>query len=242
MSVFNPHTFASSVLGQYLDLDAAFGAQCHDLWLAQLYALGGRPGEGHAPGNGDTVNVFYQFPEYRPRLTELFEKHNGVAGIQAGDILFWRRGVWYPGSHTAMATGSVVGELVPVITQNPGPVQHAKLITRDLVGYLRPRVLSGAPAPKPPTPISPEEDDMATKNTGTFHQEAKSKYWVYVILNTESGFFHKVTPSATNVKMKTEDLARYAAAYDLAGGGFFLTSESEAQQASYRCAEVRARK
>lgn len=114
--------------------------QCHDLWLWLLYKLGGRPGEGYAPGNGDTVNVFTSFP-YKPRLAELFTKHDGTAGIRKGDILFWRRGVWFPGSHVAIADGPAVGELVPTITQNPGPVKRANLITRDLVGYLRPRAL-----------------------------------------------------------------------------------------------------
>lgn len=130
--------------GKYLDLDGAPRAapyQCHDLWLWLLYLVGGQPGEGYAPDD-DTVSVFYQFP-YRPRLAQLFTKHDGVAGIRKGDVLFWRRGVWYPGSHTAVALGPVQGELVPCLTQNPGPVRRANLITRDLAGYLRPRAFAG---------------------------------------------------------------------------------------------------
>lgn len=139
--VFNPKEFADARVGQYIDKDGfppEHPWQCHDIWIDQLYTMGGTPGDGHAPGNGDTVNVFYQFGTHRPGLTKLFRKVEGTAGIQAGDVLFWKRGTWYPGSHTAMATGPVEGELVPTLTQNPGPAKRAKLITRDLVGYLRP--------------------------------------------------------------------------------------------------------
>lgn len=138
---FDPKAFADSLVGKWVDKDGfppEHPWQCHDIWLAELHELGGKPGDGHAPGNGDTVNVFYQFGKHRPGLTKLFRKVNGAAGIQAGDVLFWKRGAWYPGSHTAMATGPVHGELVPTLTQNPGAAKRANLITRDLVGYLRP--------------------------------------------------------------------------------------------------------
>lgn len=136
-------TAAQEIIGKYLDLDGAPRAQpyqCHDVWLWWLYKLGGRPGEGYAPDDY-TVSVFTSFP-YMPRLAELFTKHDGAAGIRKGDVLFWRRGVWYPGSHVAIADGPADRELVPTITQNPGPVKRATLITRDLVGYLRPRTLN----------------------------------------------------------------------------------------------------
>lgn len=138
----------NQIIGKLVDLDGfppQHPWQCHDLWLWLLYKLGGQPGEGYAPGNGDTVNVLTSFP-YKPRLAELFTKHDGAAGIRKGDILFWRRGVWFPGSHVALAEGAVFGELVPTITQNPGPVKRANLITRDLVGYLRPRASIGGGA------------------------------------------------------------------------------------------------
>ncbi|MFD5599169.1 hypothetical protein ACFWHR_03835 [Leucobacter sp. NPDC058333] len=134
-----------TVESRYIDLDAAYGAQCHDLWLAILYELGGQPGDGYAPDD-DTVSVFNRFP-YAPRLADLFTKHNGIEGIRAGDIAFWERNTWYPGSHTAIATGPPEGELLPVLTQNPGPVSRARLITRGLVGYLRPRTNLTAPNP-----------------------------------------------------------------------------------------------
>lgn len=138
---FDPQAFAASRAGKWIDLDGFPSSQpyqCHDVWLDQLVTMGGKQSDGHAPGNGDTVNLFYEFGKHRPGLTELFRKVDGAAGIQAGDVLFWRRGVWYPGSHVAMATGPASGELVPTLTQNPGKAKLANLITRDLVGYLRP--------------------------------------------------------------------------------------------------------
>ncbi len=122
---------------------------------------------------------------------------------------------------------------VPTVCPGPHIMQHLGTYIQRAEQL---RTTGGTPAPE-----SEEDDDMA-KNTGTFHQEAKSKNWVYVILNTQSGFFHKVSPGAANVKFSTEELNRYISAYELAGRGFFLTSESEAYQAGARCAEVRAGK
>lgn len=142
----------AKIEGRYVDYDYApknAPYQCHDVWLWLLYLVGGQPGEGYAPDDA-TVSVFHRFP-YRPRLAQLFTKHHGTAGIRKGDVLFWERNAWYPGSHTAVALGPVQGELVPCLTQNPGPVKRANLITRGLVGYLRPVALNqgGGSAPSP---------------------------------------------------------------------------------------------
>lgn len=132
----------AEVLGRRIDADGGFPGECHDLWVWWLYKLGGRPGEGWAPGDGSTANVFYQFGKVRPRLTELFTQHHGASGIRKGDVVFWERNAWYPGTHVAIATGPVEGELLPCYTQNPGPVRFARLITRGIIGYLRPRAYS----------------------------------------------------------------------------------------------------
>lgn len=88
---FNPKAFADSRAGKYIDPDGfppQQPYQCHDIWLDQLVTMGGAQGDGHAPGNGDTVNVFYEFGRHRPGLAKLFRKVDGAAGIQAGDVLF----------------------------------------------------------------------------------------------------------------------------------------------------------
>lgn len=176
---FDFDTEVAKIIGKYVDYDYApkhAPHQCHDVWLWLLYLLGGRPGDGYAPDD-DTVSVFTRFP-YRPRLAELFTKHEGTAGIRKGDVLFWRRGIWYPGSHVAIADGPVSGELVPAITQNPGPVRRANLITRDLVGYLRPVAfnptpLGGLPMFAPywtgPTPNSTRISGRVITDYGSFH-------------------------------------------------------------------------
>ena len=146
--LFDLTQWLASVEGRYLDMDEfprEQPYQCHDLWLSQLYAMGGKPGEGYAP-SGHTDSVFNSFP-HAPNLANLYTKCYGIEGIRAGDVAFWGANVWYPDSHVAVALGGPIGEFLPCMTQNPGPVHRESLITRGLIGYLRPRIsLSSTPA------------------------------------------------------------------------------------------------
>lgn len=237
---FDVEAFARSREGRYLDLDAAFGAQCHDLWLDQLYALGGLPGEGHAPGLGHTVNVFYQFPTYRPGLQNYFTKHHGSAGIRPGDVLFWKVGKWFPGSHTAMALAAPQNGMVYCLTQNPGPVKRAYITLNDLVGYLRPIALNNINTQPPAT--SKDTDMATTQNSGVFYRDPQTRYWVYIVFNTQSGFYRPMSWSEPEKKFDDGLLLRLTAAFNLHGTGFFQIEPGLAPAIEASCAQIRTGK
>ena len=145
---FDFTAWRSSVLGKLIDHDGypiGNKYQCHDLWLDILYKLGGVNPDGYAPEDV-TSSVFTHFP-YTAHVGTLFTKHGGLAGVRAGDVIFWAPSVWYPGSHVAVATGPVTGGLVPCVSQNPGPVRQVNLITSGALGYLRPNAITTAPTP-----------------------------------------------------------------------------------------------
>lgn len=141
MAAFNLSKWAWSVHNKALDVDGAFGTQCHDVWLSYLYALGGRQGDGHAPGNGYTHNVFLQFGAHRPNLKNLFTKHYGTRGIRRGDVIFWS--AYVEGGnlpHVAIALEGVKNGKVRTVTQDPGGrVRFQNLSIRGILGFLRPK-------------------------------------------------------------------------------------------------------
>lgn len=90
--------------------------------------------------------------------------------------------------------------------------------------------------PKPPTE---EEDDMP-KNSGTYYTETSSGKIIFVVSNLGSGFYHLISDGRSGVMLPTDLQKRLVAAYELAGTGFFLTTENEAKALGTSCAKVRA--
>lgn len=203
--------WADSIDGKYLDLDAAPAqqpAQCHDVWLSYLYALGGKPGDGHAPGEaGWTSEVWRQFPTHRPGLARLFTRHDGKT-IKAGDVVFWSA---YDGNglpHVAVALADAGQYSVYCLTQNPGAVHREYLTRRGVLGVLRP-ITKTPPTSKPAPPAAPTitlEELMATT---TYVQDAATK---------GQGSIYALSPiTGKKRKIKTAEWNGYRAA-EKAGG------------------------
>lgn len=140
MAQFDLSRWANSIHGKALDLDNAFGPQCHDVLLSYVRALGGTISDGHAPGNGYTHNVYLQFGSHRPNLRRYFTKHGGANGIRRGDMIFWSSYVEGGGlPHVAIALDPPTNGKVRTVTQDAGKrVEFRYLGTRGIIGVLRP--------------------------------------------------------------------------------------------------------
>ncbi|GAA1790968.1 hypothetical protein [Leucobacter iarius] len=219
---FNLDAWADGIDGRLLDLDAAPAqqpAQCHDVWLSYLYALGGKPGDGHAPGAaGWTSEVWKQYPTHRPNLAKLFTRH-GPSGIRRGDVVFWSA---YDGAglpHVAVALADAGPTTVECLTQNPGPVHREHLSRRGVLGVLRP-ITKTKPAPPAPT-----------------HQKGTNMFMIYRKIGRDGiawavvgpGFFLEV-PTQTEASAINKQLS---------GGSAPAALVSDARWAQHKAAAAR---
>ncbi|WP_053352694.1 CHAP domain-containing protein [Leucobacter musarum] len=140
--------YIASVRSRFIDVDGWFGAQCWDQWSHYATNFLGVPvlttyadAGGSWPHSGYACNVFHNARS--AGLERWFEILPASATPRAGDVAFWDFGsAWYPWSHVATVLEVLPGgRLLRCLTQNPGAVQIADLITNGLIGYLRPRAL-----------------------------------------------------------------------------------------------------
>lgn len=188
---FNLDAWFNAIRDKHIDVDGALGAQCHDVFLSYLLALGGVKNDGHAPRDGSTHYVWTDFPNHRPGLTRIFTKHAG-ANIQRGDVVFYSH-YPYAGTHVAVAQTGVRSDGTYVgIDQNPNTVQSRPLPTSGIVGVLRPKqhILGNTPSKPSPknNPTDPQEEDEM-KTAGFFYRRGGDL--ICIITNPVSGLFHE---------------------------------------------------
>ena len=185
---FNLDAWFNAIRDKHIDVDGALGAQCHDVFLSYLLALGGVKNDGHAPKDGSTHYVWTDFPNHRPGLTRIFTKHAG-ANIQRGDVVFYSH-YPYAGTHVAVAQTGVRSDGTYVgIDQNPNTVQSRPLPTSGIVGVLRPKqhILGNTPS-NPNNPTNPlEEEEM--KLIVIKGLAGKRRGGLYAILNGRTAVF-----------------------------------------------------
>ena len=166
LDVSSPQAFANQTLGQCINVDGYYGAQCWDSMSAFFYNYAGRIlntcGTGAAKGTiadgcwqKNAGNEFVMI--WNPR------------DIQAGDIAVYSTGQW---GHIGMAMGGYNNGYFALLGQNqggracPGGGAAGNIInlsTRDFIGAFRPKAYikpepKPAPAPTPkPTPAPAEE-------------------------------------------------------------------------------------
>lgn len=156
----NIEAYIATVRGQFIDVDGVFGAQCWDqfshyaMWLGvpawPTYTSAG----GTTPHGGYACNVHHN--ALSAGLTEWFEILPANITPRKGDVAFWEFGsAWYPWSHVATVLEVTHGgRTLRCLTQNPGAVQIADLITSGIIGYLRPRVpIAGTPNANKTPPV-----------------------------------------------------------------------------------------
>lgn len=141
--------YIAGVRNRYIDVDGVFGAQCWDQWSHYASAFLGVPSwptytnaGGTHPHGGYACNVYHNAA--RSGLTQWFEILGPGDTPRAGDVAFWEYGsAWYPWSHVATVLEVTHGgSMLRCLTQNPGAVQISDLVTRGIIGYLRPRALT----------------------------------------------------------------------------------------------------
>ncbi|WP_053386255.1 CHAP domain-containing protein [Leucobacter japonicus] len=191
--------YVSSVRSQYIDVDGWFGAQCWDQWSHYATNFIGVPSlttwadaGGSNPHSGYACNVFHN--ARAAGLEQWFEILPASATPRPGDVAFWDYGtVWYPWSHVATVLEALPGgRMLRCLTQNPGAVQIADLITNGLIGYLRPRALTvgSVDAGKTPTLTQSQKENLMANANGFIAVQTGGKQ-INAIFNTESGFFHE---------------------------------------------------
>ncbi|MEV8338522.1 CHAP domain-containing protein [Leucobacter sp. NPDC077196] len=196
--------YIASVRSRFIDVDGWFGAQCWDQWSHYATNFIGVPAlttwadaGGSNPHSGYACNVHHN--AHAAGLGRWFEILPASATPRAGDVAFWEYGsAWYPWSHVATVLNVVNGgRMLRCLTQNPGAVQIADLITNGIIGYLRPRILSvgAVDASKTPTLTNSQKEDSMSANIGAYIVTDFTKPLpaaekrLCVIFNSDSGFY-----------------------------------------------------
>lgn len=183
LDVSSPQAFANATLGQCINVDGYYGAQCWDSMSAFFYNYAGRIlntcGTGAAKGTiadgcwqKNAGNEFVMI--WNPR------------DIQAGDIAVYSTGQW---GHIGMAMGGYNNGYFALLGQNqggracPGGGAAGNIInlsTRDFIGAFRPKAYikpEPTPAPTPkPTP-APSADTYTVKKGDTLGGIARKLGW-----------------------------------------------------------------
>jgi len=146
-------SWTRDVQGQYINEDAAYGAQCWDLAAHWSRYLGlpkiSTGGAGRWPGwAGNMVDAFPQ----SPAIGAAYELHGPGEAAEPGDIAVWGDSYWYyPKTHVAVVIRD--GGLLTCMSQNStpsradnpypdwttGPTTLQALPKQGLIGYIRPR-------------------------------------------------------------------------------------------------------
>ena len=149
MAAPNFNDWANSVVGKFIDMDNAYGAQCWDLvahWLASCgVPLALTYTSPNPPYAGLAGSLVQNFPA-RNGIQNYVNRIGPLGPFQAGDVLVWGSSPNFPDTHTAVAAGPAANGVIPVITQNDGSAASASgatrrgsLTTAGLIGALRPR-------------------------------------------------------------------------------------------------------
>lgn len=150
------------VLGRYIDMDGAYGAQCWDLWAHYAVNVWGAPllstytaWSGSYAGLAGSLAS--QFPA-REGIEKYFRKLSPGNAIRRGDVLVWGSNHIYPDTHVAIAAANAYStdQQLDCISQNDGGAAAARGATRrgmfarsGLIGILRPRAAAASSASKP---------------------------------------------------------------------------------------------
>ncbi|TDP93448.1 hypothetical protein EDF62_1427 [Leucobacter luti] len=190
--------YIAAVRGQFIDVDAVFGAQCWDqfshyaMWLGvpawPTYTNAG----GTSPHGGYACNVHHNAAS--AGLNEWFEILPATVTPRRGDVVFWDYGsAWYPSSHVATVLEVLSGHrMLRCLTQNPGAVQIADLITDGIVGYLRPRIaIAGLPSAHKTPKLAASKRIQELEMANHYIAKTEAGRQINAIFNTQSGFFHE---------------------------------------------------
>ena len=158
IDVSSPQAFANATLGQCIDVDGYYGAQCWDSMSAFFYNYTGRILQtcGTGAAKGTIADGCWQL-----NAGNEFTMIWNPAEIQAGDIAVYSTGTW---GHIGMAMGEYNNGYFTLLGQNqggpacPGGGAAGNIInlsTRDFIGAFRPNIyIKPTPAPEPePTPV-----------------------------------------------------------------------------------------
>jgi len=230
--------YVQRVRGDYIDVDGVFGAQCWDQWSHYAMWLGVPAwptytnAGGTWPHQGYACNVYHN--ARAAGLTKWFEILPAGVTPRPGDVAFWEYGsAWYPWSHVATVLAVTHGgRMLRCLTQNPGAVQIADLITSGIIGYLRPRALITGSVDSSRTPTltaSEKEDLMASKNAGFWYKNGSKQ--INMITNATSGFCHEF--ESANGKYNSGIARAYGT------GTFEEISKSQADAIKRDCALLR---
>lgn len=157
LNVSSPQVFANDTLGQCINVDGAYGAQCWDLASAFFYNYAGRVLStcGTGAAKGTIANGCWQ-KNAGNEFVMIWDKTK----VQAGDIAVYSTGQW---GHIGMVMGGYNNGYFALLGQNQGgracpgggaATNIINLSTRDFIGAFRPKSYV-KPEPKPtpaPTP------------------------------------------------------------------------------------------
>ena len=158
LDVSSPQAFANATLGQCIDVDGYYGAQCWDSMSAFFYNYAGRILS--TCGTGAAKGTIAEGCWQQNAGSEFVMVWDPML-IQAGDIAVYSTGTW---GHIGMAMGDYNNGYFTLLGQNqggyacPGGGSAGNIInlsTRDFIGAFRPvAYIKPEPEPEPePTPV-----------------------------------------------------------------------------------------
>ncbi|WP_449281262.1 CHAP domain-containing protein [Leucobacter sp.] len=235
-------TYVERVRYQWIDVDRVFGAQCWDQWshyATTFLGVSSWPTYTNAggtwPHQGYACNVYHN--ARAAGLERWFEILPANATPRAGDVAFWEYGsAWYPWSHVATVLAVTHGgRMLRCLTQNPGAVQVADLITSGIIGYLRPRALTVGNINTDRTPTktaSQKEEAIMNQLKGIYYMTGDT--YNVAVFSPISGFFMEY------VTKKPADNNNIATGFGT--GSFTRVTDSLYNRTKTSCAAVRAGK
>lgn len=165
LDISSPQAFANATLGQCIDVDGYYGAQCWDSMAAFWYNYTGRTlstcGTGAAKG---TIADGCWQKNAGSEFTMIWDAKK----IQAGDIAVYSGGEW---GHIGMAMGGYNNGYFTLLGQNqggkscPGGGAAGNIInlsTKNFIGAFRPNIyIKPEPKPEPTPEPTPEPEEEA---------------------------------------------------------------------------------
>lgn len=179
LDVSSPQAFANETLGQCLDVDGYYGAQCWDSMSAFFYNYAGRILQtcGTGAAKGTIADGCWQ-----KNAGSEFVMIWNPAEIQAGDIAVYSTGTW---GHIGMAMGEYNNGYFTLLGQNqggkacPGGGSAGNIInlsTRDFIGAFRPVIYikpEPEPEPEPAVDVCKVREVIKGDTLGKIMQECR---------------------------------------------------------------------
>jgi hypothetical protein len=141
----NIQEWMTSVNGQVVDMDGAYGGQCWDLWSSYARNVYGIPAADTNTVDGYAASVYTARYDRSRALQNTFNREGANYRPVYGDVAFWNGAGM---NHVAIVVRDNGNGTLETMSQNPNKAEYVTFSKNGIIGYFHPRSAS-APAPAP---------------------------------------------------------------------------------------------